>query len=316
MYQYLSWVSKDSPLTWKGNKLLSEQQIGNLKAALLASNNEIHESIQRYDRDGNVLYTPLYADFDGEGCDEDVLNYVNAIESEFNISPDIFFSGRKGYHVIINTKIYHSHPHLVAKDFAQLFSRNAKTLDLQVYATMHKLRSEGSIHFKSGLRKTKISKSLIGDTDAIKQIAKAIHISNSNESNNDYRMLNLFIPTVVARVDMALRLQQEKYGVMISENAGEVSPCIRSLLNSQPVPGSNNKIITLVARNLNSIGMDLNEAIEFALSHEHWKGYSREIKATFVSIWKRPSQFGCHKEDILKEHCDVFCIFNSNVLKV
>lgn len=313
MFQYLSWVNKNSP-HWKGNKLLSEAQLSNVKAALMTSTCEVHESVQRYDQDGNVVYTPLYADFDGANCADEVLKYVELIEREFNITPNIYYSGRKGYHVFVNVKIYHTHPHLIARDFAVMFSRQAKTLDMQVFATRHLLRSEGSVHLKSGLFKTRIYKELVGNDVEIKKLASTFAITPSVA--HDSRLLNLFIPTLVAKIDMELAIENEKYASVIKYNDGEISPCIRTLLNNQPISGSNNYIITLMARNMNAIGMDLNSAVDIVLQHEQWSGLSREIRATFNSIWKRPSKFGCHKEPLLRAHCDPFCHFNTDVLAV
>lgn len=315
MFQFLSWVNKQSPNIWKGNKLLSESQIGNVKAAIMNSTNEVHESVQRYDQDGNVIYTPLYADFDGSDCDKDVAIYIDLIEREFGITPDIYFSGRKGYHVFINVKVYHPYPHLIAKEFALLLSKKAKTLDLQVYASRHLLRSEGSVHLKSGLHKTRLfDKGSIGDEKLLRSVCSRLQITSP--SVHESRLLNLFLPTILAKVDMEKRLEDEKYAQVVKENGGDVSPCIKALLMNQPVPGSNNTIITLMARNMNSIGMDKEDAIAFTLSHEHWSSFHREIRATFNSIWKRPSKFGCAKEPLLKENCDPFCHFNTNILAV
>lgn len=313
MFQYLSWVTKNSPY-WKGNKLLSENQVGNLKAALLNSTTEVHESIQRYDQHGNVIFTPLYADFDGPTASQDVADYVALIEREFNIIPDVYFSGNKGYHVFVNYKVYHQYPHLIAKEFAGLFSKQAKSLDMQVFASRHLLRSEGSVHLKSGLHKTKISKDIIGDMSAIKSASSKISIQQSTV--HESKLLNLFVPTIVAKVEMEKSIEDEKYASIIRENGGEVSPCIASLLKNQPIPGSNNTIITLMARNLNSIGWDMNEAIDHVLSHENWSTFHKEVRATFRSIWKQQSKFGCKKEAILKEYCDPFCHFNTDLLVV
>lgn len=313
MFQYLAWVKKESPTQWNGNKLLSDTQIGSVKAALFNKTTEVHESIQRYDKNGNIIFTHLYADFDGPSASVDTLAYVEMIEREFNVTPDIYFSGRKGYHVIINYKVYHAYPHLIAKEFAILFTKQAPTLDLQVYASRHMLRSEGSFHLKSGLYKVRITKDIVG-AEAIKTIASKFRITESLP--HESHLLNLFIPTIVAKVDIEKQSSDEKYRSIISSNNGEISPCIQSILNRPAVPGQNNNIITLMARNLNSIGMEMNEAIEHVLSHEHWTGFNREVRATFQSIWKRPSKFGCHKESVLRDHCDPFCHFNTNELAV
>jgi hypothetical protein len=314
MFQYLSWVNKATPNMWQGNRLLSKEQLGNVKAALLKPNIEVHESVQRYDKDGNVIYTYLYADFDGPTADSDTLEYVRLIESEFNIAPDIYFSGRKGYHVLINYKVYSSHPHLIAKEFALLFTKKAKSLDLQVYSSRHNLRSEGSIHLKSGLYKTRITKEMIGDMDAIKKVATKLNITLP--TIHESRLLNLFIPTIVVKVDSEKREQDEKYNSVIRANDGELAPCIKALLVNQPVPGLNNNILTLIGRNMNSIGWSLEDSIAHVLSHANWSAHSRDVRSKFISIWKRPSQFGCKKESILKDYCDPFCHFNTEMVGV
>jgi hypothetical protein len=312
MYQYLAWFRRGVSYP-SGNKLLNEQSISKLKATLLTSGVEVHESVQRYDGLGRVLFTPIYADFDGDKSAKGVLNLVKLIESEFNISPEIFYSGNRGYHLFIYTPVNHSQPHLVVKKFMSIMCPD-NSFDGQMYGSRHLLRSEGSIHFKSNLFKVKIDKGDVGNNDAIKLKAKKQSVTN--RESHQSATLDLFLNSIYSMVDKDLKELEEKYKAIRSELKGEVAPCIKALISEGPVTGQNNAILTLIARNMNNVGVGLEDAIADVSSNPKWSLMGKEIISTFKSTYKRPSYFGCKGNELLKRNCDPFCPFNETKIEI
>jgi hypothetical protein len=314
MYQYLNWFTqgRDYP---SGGKLLNEQSILRLKSTLLPSRVEVHESVQRYDGLGRVLFTPIYADFDGgDDCVADVVDFIKLSESEFNLTPEVFFSGNRGFHVFFNTPVNHAYPHLVVKKFMSIMCK-ANSMDSQMYTSRHLLRSEGSIHFKSGLYKTKVATAdVMGGLDSIKKLAKKQRVTPREAHQS--RALDLFINLVCQRVDSDLKEAEDKYSAATNEMGNEVAPCIKALIANGPVDGQNNHIITLIARAYNSAGVSMDKGVSDVMSRPVWMTKQREVASTFKSIYKLPSRFGCKSNETLRQYCDPFCPFNEVKLDI
>lgn len=305
MYQYLSWFRKGVAYP-SGNKPLTIDAIAKLKPTLLSTGVEVHESVQRYDNLGRVLYTPLYADFDGIGSIDDVLKFCELVNLEFGIVPDIYFSGNRGCHTFINVEVRHSHPHLVAKKFMSIMSQS-KCVDTQMYGSRHLLRSEGSIHFKTNLYKTRITTDELA-SGAYKVRAKTQRLTTPTA--HESKTLSLFINGLYTLIDQELKEMDEKYKAIKSEMRGEVAPCIKALIKEGPVAGDNNNRLTLIARNMNSVGVNMEDAIAEVSSVPAWSLLGREIISVFKSTYKQTSRFGCRGNATLKQYCDQFCPFN------
>lgn len=311
MHQYLSWFKRGVSYP-SGNKLNSYEAILKLKAMLLPTNCEVHESVQRFDGLGRVVFTPIYADFDGLESASDVVKFVEAFESEFKVTPDIFFSGNRGYHVFINTPVSHAYPHLVVEKIVTIMSKS-KYLDPQMYTSRHLLRSEGSIHFKSNLFKTRLNKSDLLNSD-VKVLARKQRVTQVGPHSS--HILELFLNSMYELVDRDIAEAEEKYKSIKLELKGDVAPCIKTLITQGPVPGSNNSILVLIARNLNSVGVGMDDAIARVMGEPKWMAHGKEIIATFKSTYKQPSRFGCKNNELLKRHCDQFCPFNELTIDI
>jgi hypothetical protein len=311
MYQYLSWFKRAQAYP-SGNKLLSTDAINKLKSTLLTSGVEVHESVQRYDSLGRVQFTPIYADFDGEDSTDDVLKFIRHCNLEFNITPDIYFSGNRGHHLFINVPVSHAYPHLVVKKFMNTMTES-KYLDTQMYSSRHLLRSEGSLHFKTNLYKTRIT---LDELDAGIGRDKARKQSLSQPTHHESRSLDLFLLGLGQLIDKEVKEAEEKYQSIKTELKGEVPPCIKALIAQGPVAGQNNNIITLIARSFNQSNIALDDALAEVTSRVEWVGHVKEITSVFKSIYRAPSRFGCKNNKTLREFCDPFCPFNEETISI
>lgn len=319
MYQYLAWFHRGNSYP-SGNKLYSLEQVNKLKSNLLGSSVEVHESVQRYNSLGAVAYTPIYADFDGENSLTDVLGFVNTVKSDLDVMPDIYFSGNRGFHTFINIPVTHAYPHLVVKKFMSIMLPKATdespfVFDEQMYTSRHLLRCEGSIHFKTNLYKTRVRViDLLSGGDYVRTMASKARVSEITK--HESHTLELFLKGLYLLVDKEVAESNELYKLAQLENAGEISPCIKSLISDGPVTGQNNEIITLIARNMNAAGIGMTEGANELLSVPKWLCKSSEIKATFKSIYKGTSRFGCKGNETLRQYCDPFCPFNQEHINI
>jgi hypothetical protein len=128
--------------------------------------------------------------------------------------------------------------------------------------------------------------------------------------------LDLFLNSLYSMVDKDLKELEEKYKSIRAELKGDVAPCIKALISEGPVTGQNNSILTLIARNMNSCGVGLEDAIADVSTNPMWSSMGKEIISIFKSTYKRPSYFGCKGNEMLRKNCDPFCPFNEQVIKI
>ena len=138
-----------------------------------ASNYDVYASAQRYKNSNKVqgedYIAPLYFDLDSADPAEsqaDAIKLVDFLTKELDVQPTdlyIFFSGSKGFHIIID---YHAFAIKPRADLVKAYKHLAgylvhrlelKTLDLVVYTNPRMLRLPGSVHAKTKLFKTELS---------------------------------------------------------------------------------------------------------------------------------------------------------------
>ncbi len=85
--------------------------------------------------------------------------------ARFKIEPDdvmIFYSGSKGFHILLRSSLWDGHPakefHKFARQFAEVLAANADVkIDTGVYARVNLLRAPNSRHGKTGRHKVQLS---------------------------------------------------------------------------------------------------------------------------------------------------------------
>lgn len=120
---------------------------------------------------GSEVYSDLYFDFDCETNPEiarqDALMCLSYLKVNFEIPydvPNIYFSGKKGFHIIVDGSYLGIEPHkslnfiykLLATDIKLSLSKE-KTLDTKIYDKVRMFRLAGSVHQGTGLYKIPIT---------------------------------------------------------------------------------------------------------------------------------------------------------------
>ncbi|WP_417353573.1 hypothetical protein [Flavobacterium alkalisoli] len=293
-------------------KLLGYGQIANCVNALMKTGVELFSSIQDYDQYGRCLGSPIYADLDGPTALQDTRQLVSAIQEEYMSNPQVFFSGNKGFHVILDYYIAGPDCHLIVKEMMDGLG-SWKSLDYAVYTQRRQFRLEGAKHHKTGLFKTRISTDelFMLELEAIKGIATKSIVDTNKQQHIDKDTIEDF--DAEARVKVTA--YQEEYAKAIQSKGHvlhtQLSPCIEKCLASKPFDGEWNIVITSIARFFNSRNLSYDQAMDMFMQYEHWQDDYKHVEKVMKTIYQRPSLFGCKGAEHLERFCDVLCEFNN-----
>jgi hypothetical protein len=324
-FKYFAWIEGEH---WHCQELISEPQIRGLLSSL-RSRHQCFCTIQNYDANGNIVSCPIYVDLDGdpEEALADTRYAVYVIEQNLNVTPWIYYSGNKGYHLIIPHDIAHPLAHLIVKHIA-LNIGSLPTVDKTVYRPRAMLRVNGSRASKVGRFKTQLTRAELFDMtpDKIEKIS--------------YQ--NRMIP--LPEIDTAKMTDTDAWEKMVSEAianlptfktvdaitlhaadaAEEMTPCLKSILTQAPPDNRGwNQRIFLLGRFFKRCGIDQDSAVKIFLAQPHFaeldkkEGYAA-IRGRMKSLYnsRRAPVLGCKNSDdrdLMKTYCDPWCHFNSSI---
>lgn len=314
-HRYFSYQKKDEDF-YRCNKLLLIPTLEMMKQSLFGTHVELHESTHIFDSNGGTLSSSIYADFDGDGCIDDVIKLMEVIKGEFNLLPLIYFSGNRGFHIEIPMTIRHPQPHLVSKTFFNTLT-NSSFLDEQIYTQRHLLRSDGSVHFKTNLHKTGITyDELLGGMELIRKVSSWQQPNRVEFQRQDPRRLVMFLKGIFQKVNEEIKLKRKIQGSSELSTSKHMTPCLKHLLENEPLDGEWNETITYLGRWFNSRDFDFYSALDVMFEHAHWVEDEGHVRKVFRSIFRDPSNFGCANAEILQRHCCVTCPFNEELYEV
>lgn len=255
------------------------------------------------------LFGDFYLDLDDENNFENVRADAKAVLSYFKIvyqiNPsdiDIFFSGKKGLHLIVPAHILGVEPdhHLneIFKFIATSVSSYTphKTVDLKIYDNRRLFRIPNTIHGDTGLYKIPITiddliNSSIEDikSKATHPVPK-IHIK-TYDTNNTARKAYQSAVEECARVMKEMR-KDKKYNISIDF----IPPCIQHILEDGAPVGSRNITIACLTSFYRAYGKSMNETVELI---SEWNSKNQtptgisELKRTVQSMFSGQKMFGC-----------------------
>lgn len=272
-------------------------------SAYLYSNQKIEEA---------ELYGNLYLDFDDadnfEYAREDIIRTLSFFKIVYKIPNDqlkIYFSGHKGFHLIVPKEILGVEPNKnlngIFKTIAEqvkTFSSH-KTVDLQIYDNKRLFRVPNSMHSKTNLYKIILTPQELRTLteDQIKDLAK------------QPRFMTLPIKSVVNPVANNQYLQavklyekqsQEKNikskNFRYKKKLNIVPKCIENILENGAEEGCRNITIACLTSFYKESGKTLDEIIDLLTE---WNSRNskptpiREMKSTIKSIFFSEKTYGC-----------------------
>jgi hypothetical protein len=284
----------------------------------------IFETIQNYDSEGNILSCPVYADFDGARSVKDARKFVTKFEKLTGIYPNIFFSGNKGIHLVTPFIIKHPKCHLVVQHIVRsLF--DAESLDHQVYTRRRLWRVPSTYHTKSGCYKTYISPEELFTYD----LSDMLEIYKSKpafpciiKNDSTIHIKNDVVKNMVDEAKRAINKQIKSNTVKeFTTNESwsvNIFPCIRHILENCPEDGAMNTSICILAKFFKQHSIDCEKACNIIMEQPHYTIRQREqgdVIKVIYSIYKSNvnGKVGCkfnHEGELLRKFCDVLCYIN------
>lgn len=310
MLRYLAHRYKGNDYM-SGYNLLDHETHARMKSKLTSLGLEVYESVQTYDLNGEVISTPLYADFDGVGCEADVLELHDNLTKRFGVSPLIYFSGSKGFHVIYPVTVKSKYAHKVCESFFKAFC-SSPFLDEKVYTNRRLFRILNSRHYKTGLYKIQVTPEEIISGQYL-ELAKKQRPEYVIDGSGNYSRLHA---EILKHIGIVQRAEAEKKNN--NEYSGEIEalegiifpPCIKKLIEFEPMDGEWNETLIMLARFFNARYVDKFEAIEFLLQYPHWFDDEKHVRKVFNSTFNSQSFFGCKNSMFLQDRCELLCAFN------
>jgi hypothetical protein len=321
IHKYFAYKEGDY---WRINDLLSMDQC-RIMLAQLNWKKEVFASIQNYDEHGNVTSAPLWFDLDGpaEAVLAEARAFVQACEFIVNVTPEIFFSGGKGYHLLIQRKIEHPRVHELVADFAREVGAHLSTIDPKVYRTRAMFRINGSPASRKGRYKIELTREeLFGlSADSIGELSTKQRFIESphDPSKIDEDTFNAWLTTALDKLptyNTVAQLPGESHSVAL-----EMTPCLRTMLTTPAPPGERNNTVFTLARFFKTCGVDVKSCLDVMLTYPHWKAFEsegREVSKVLRSVYysKTPSKIGCKtpslSADLMLAYCDDLCHFHAD----
>lgn len=266
-----------------------------------------------------LLYGGLYLDFDDEEDFEkvrqDAITSLSYFKIVYKIPEDninIYFSGKKGLHILIPPEVMGIEPNnqlnLIFKYIAnsiKTYTPN-KTIDLKIYDNKRLFRIPNTIHESTGLYKIPIT------SDELRNLSKDA-IVNLAHNPRSIKHKKIIEANKIANTQYLKAIQEFiKYSAEANKDFRSnktisfIPPCIQSLLDNGAEIGQRNMSIAILASFFKRYGKSFNEACDI-ISDWNSKNASptgeTELKRTVRSMYNSDKSYGCSSISLYTD-CD------------
>ncbi len=288
------------------------------KKLLGPSNNfKCFQSVQRYakasgeaDAFQELMWMPLFFDLDSEDPGdtiEDVKKIHNYLTDILEIDREyirIWFSGKKGFHIVVEPEVFGIKPEKqlhfkikkAAMEICELLSLT--TFDAKVYSVRRVLRVANSIHQDTKLFKTEVSLAEVaqGIASIVEKAKRPSKLKRRDDPEDDVPTIEEakeFWDRVTAECEEAKELQNLNPSHRI-KGFGELPVCMKHLLALEELPTANsgNRTVISMASYLKDAKHSLEEAIgimvpwALKLKNIGWSDQPRKLEASVRSTVK------------------------------
>ncbi|WP_373092447.1 hypothetical protein [Zhongshania sp.] len=302
MYKYFTWT--DSHGYHKGQDLLESSQIASLLQHMKKPS-EAYATIQDYDADGNITGCPMYFDIDSPSLEEAFWNMsslVDDLSMDFEVTPAVWFSGSKGFHIVLPLYIRHPRCHEIAGMIAKEYKQET---DPSVYRLRSMWRCDRTWNGKGKNYKTRIT-SEESYADIMRRSKGGSHLENWQPFN----VKDMDITSYVSRLP-------ERKTVQLPDNPDtEMMPCLKKLWQmAAPPEGRAHQLCHLVSRWCYQSRLTEEEAVALFNDHPFWKGVApRDYEKVIASTYRTGrAAIGCETgrdAELLRSQCQLHCPFN------
>jgi hypothetical protein len=296
-------------------------EINQLNKHLNEYDGDIYSTIYRYDsKDQNTanFIAPLYLDLDIDDIEhnfykikQDLALVLRRLKTVFSLSDkdiELYFSGSKGFHILVNHNIFGFEP---SRDINKQYKKVAvdlktytvnKTIDTKIYDNKRLFRIPNTINHKTGLYKVAISYEKIKNMnsyDELKAYASKPKISKPCVYKYNHKAREAF-DALIERIDAE---EKAKINTKLAKEfiqKRELLPCVQYILKNGCAKGQRNNTTVALANSLFQVGKDFDEVLEIITYWNKEKNEDpldqAEIRTTVMSAYNNAKQnrfYGC-----------------------
>lgn len=293
-------------------------------------------TIYKYDNeniDSCNFIAPLYLDLDIDNIEEDYNKLIRDLKilihklvTEFHVEQNdiqIYFSGSKGFHLIISENIFGFEPgRTLNKDLKKVAVylkayTLTKCIDTKIYDYKRLFRINNTINSKTGLYKVRISYDDLIDmsyNDLIEYASKPKDIEPDEYLYNDKAS-----ESFANLIEKLNKRDREKINIQVAKEyirKKELLPCVKYILQNGSPNGQRNNSTIALANSLFQVGYNQDEVIEIITTWNETKNEEplpdREIRATIKSAYNNSKQniyYGCssfRELDVCVKGCPIY----------
>ena len=283
--------------------------------------------------DSCKFVAPFYLDLDIDNIEEnynklirDLKILVHKLISEFHITQEdiqIYFSGSKGFHLIISEDIFGFEP---SKTLNKNLKKVAvylkaytltKCIDTKIYDYKRLFRMPNTINYKTGLYKVYVPYDQLIDMtyDELKTYASEPIEINLPQYKLNEKAKEAF-NNLIERLD---KKDKEKININVAKQyikRKELLPCVKYILQNGSPNGQRNNSTIALANSLFQIGYKEDEVNEIIITWNETKNEEplpdREVRATIKSAYNNSIQniyYGCssfRELDVCVKGCPIY----------
>ena len=282
---------------------------------------DVYSTIYKYnkeDQNTSDVIAPFYIDLDIDDIENnyprlkrDLLLLYRQLKNKLYLQDreiEIFFSGSKGFHILINEKVLGIKPCKNLNDLYKLLALRLKSftitkcVDTKIYDKKRLLRIPNTINNKTGLYKVPVTieqvreytyeqmKNFASDKKIIKGIK--IYMKNQKASDAFYNWIDEIKEEEKKTVNHKLARQfLEKK---------ELLPCVKYILQNGATQGGRNNTANALASALLQLGKPYDEVVDIMQTWNQTKNNpplpQREVEVTTTSAFKNVEagkRYGC-----------------------
>lgn len=289
-FRYFTHKTKEFCTTWR--------------FGLFPENDENFATIQWWDMNGENKCCPFYVDFDYASAHFATKHLAYEIERLLGVFPDVFFSGNKGFHVVLPMAISGNNCEKIVSYIVHNKLGAGLFLDNHMYKNREMWRMENSRHEKTGLYKIKLTKAELFELNEYKIGSLAAVHRESTPCNMDKFNKELFKTWVdAARENLKSTPVREREPV--PEWNGSLPPCVYRVIATRPDEGQWHNVIFNLTRCFEQAGATQEETINILLEQEHFQEDADYVEKTIRNTYKSNGRktWGCKNLPMFTEKC-------------
>jgi len=268
-------------------------------------------SYDRKDQETAIITAPYIIDIDKE---EDVesakmeTKQIVALLNRIGVTPLIYFSGLKGFHIEVPFECWGIQPSFHIIDVFKELTKNMvksqglKNVDLKVYERKRVFRINNTKHFKSGLYKIQLKEEELDLT--VNEIIELAKNKRCLKSSPDYYKFNKTLKGSYLQAEKMYFSQKEKKNEhkICSIDSIKLRPCVKAILENGVDEGNRNDICYNLSLFFKS--QNLPELDAMRVLHGFSGLGDKEIESTVKSAYRSSFKWGCNENELIQQFCD------------